>query len=132
VSGVQLLLRHLRAVARTHVSAVGAIKCGMDPLPMAPSCGLDEAGLRLQLERYRQVGQGGRLVSRIGRRLVVDLDDHVDTKLVEETIATERECCPFFDLGWEPHLRRLTVSVAQAEHGPALDAIAFALLAARR
>jgi hypothetical protein len=28
----------------------------MDPLPMVPSCALDETGLRLQLERYRQAG----------------------------------------------------------------------------
>jgi hypothetical protein len=100
---------------------------GMDPLPMAPSCALDEAGLRLQVERYRRAGAGARLVERTRRGLVVDLDEHVDTRLVEETIAVERECCPFFALAWEPGLRRLTVAVSQAEHEPALDAIAFAL-----
>ena len=31
----------------------------MDPLPMAPSCALDETGLRRQLERYRQAEQTG-------------------------------------------------------------------------
>jgi hypothetical protein len=58
---------------------------------------------------------------------VVDLDEQVDTELVDETIAIERECCPFFTLDWEPERRRLTVAVSQAEHEPALDAIAFAL-----
>jgi hypothetical protein len=48
-------------------------------------------------------------------------------KLVDELVAIERECCPFFTLDWEPDRRRLTVSVSQAEHEPALDAIAFAL-----
>jgi hypothetical protein len=94
---------------------------------MAPSCALDDAGLRLQLERYRQAGAGARLIDCTRRRLVVDLDEHIDTQLVGETIAIERECCPFFALDWEPERRRLTVAVSQAEHEPALDAIAFAL-----
>lgn len=94
---------------------------------MAPSCALDESGLRQQLDRYRQVGRGARLIDRARRSLVIDLDRRVDTTLIEKTIATERECCPFFDLGWEPNIWRLTISVSQAEHEPALEAITFAL-----
>jgi hypothetical protein len=94
---------------------------------MAPSCALNEAGLRSQLERYRQSGRNARLIKRTPRRLVADLGDDVDTELVAETIAVERECCPFFALTWEADRRRLTVSVSQAEHEPALSAIAFAL-----
>jgi hypothetical protein len=99
----------------------------MELLPMAPSCALDEAGLRVQLERYRRAGEGARLTERAPRRFVVELDEHTDDALVEEALATERECCPFFALDWEPSRRRLTVAVAHAEHEPALDAIAFAL-----
>lgn len=99
----------------------------MDALPMVPSCALDEAGLRLQLERYRRAGHGGRLIEQSRRRFVVDLDEHADGKLIEETVAIERECCPFFTLDWEPARRRLTVSVSHVEHEPALGAIAFAL-----
>jgi hypothetical protein len=94
---------------------------------MAPSCALDESGLRLQLERYRQVGRNARLIERTPRRLVADLGDQVDAELVAQTIAVERECCPFFSLTWEPDRRRLTVAVSQAAEEPALDAIAFAL-----
>jgi hypothetical protein len=94
---------------------------------MPPSCALDESGLRLQLERYRQAGRNARVIERTPRCLVADLDENVDAELVAQTIATERECCPFFALAWEPDRRRLTVSVSQAEHEPALDAIAFAL-----
>jgi hypothetical protein len=94
---------------------------------MAPSCALDEAGLRLQHEHYRQVGADARLVDRSPRRLVVDLDQRVDVPLVDRLLAVERECCPFFELSWGPDLRRLTVSVSQVEHEPALDAIVFAL-----
>jgi hypothetical protein len=99
----------------------------MDPLPMAPSCALDEVGLQRQLQLYSKAGKGARLVSRTRRSLVADLDAGVDVGLVGELIATERECCPFFELGWEPTARRLTVSVSSAEHEPALDAIAVAL-----
>ncbi len=99
----------------------------MDMLPMAPSCALDEAGLRLQLERYRRAGRGATLVERTPRRLVVDLDRGVDEKLMEEALAIERNCCPFFTLDWQPRRGRLTVAVAATEHEPALEAIAFAL-----
>lgn len=56
-----------------------------------------------------------------------DLGDEVGTELVAQTIAVERECCPFFALTWEPDRRHLTVSVSRAEYEPALDALAFAL-----
>jgi hypothetical protein len=59
--------------------------------------------------------------------LAVDLDRKVDLKLVDELLAVERECCPFLELGWRPDSRRLSVSVSQKRHEPALDAIAFAL-----
>jgi hypothetical protein len=94
---------------------------------MAPSCALDEAGLREQLERYRRVGRGAQLLERSAARFVVSLDEHVDPELVLEAIAVERECCPFFTLHWEPGRRALSVSVYQAEHEPALAAVAFAL-----
>jgi len=94
---------------------------------MAPSCALDEAGLRSQLERYRRAGQGAQLIERAPCRFVVELDERVDGRLIEEALVVERECCPFFVLEWEPSRRRLSVAVAHVEHEPALDAIVFAL-----
>lgn len=94
---------------------------------MAPSCALDEAGLCSQLERYRQAGQNARLIERTPQRLVADLDQNVDVELVAEAVAIERECCRFFTVTWEPDRRRLTISISQTAHEPALDAIAFAL-----
>ena len=94
---------------------------------MAMSCALDEDGLRRQYERYRRVGAGARLLERSRRRLVVGLDRGVAPELVDQLLAVERECCPFFGLGFDRDAMRLTVSVSDAEHEPALDAIAFAL-----
>jgi hypothetical protein len=99
----------------------------MDPLPVAASCALDEAGLRIQLQRYRRPGHGARLIDRTSRRMVVELAPPVESRLVDELLAVERECCPFFTLDWRPDRRRLAVSVSEAEHESALDAIAFAL-----
>ncbi len=59
--------------------------------------------------------------------MVVELAPPVESRLVDELLAVERECCPFFTLDWRPDRRRLAVSVSEAEHESALDAIAFAL-----
>jgi hypothetical protein len=96
-------------------------------LPMRGACALDELGMRRQLERYRTVRRGASLIERTSRRLTVKLDPHVDGHVVEELIATERECCPFFDLIWEPDQRCLTVAVSGLEHEPALEAISWVL-----
>jgi hypothetical protein len=99
----------------------------VDPVPTASRCALDEGGRRSQLKRYQIVGAHARSVERDRRHLVVDLAGDVNVQLVDELIAIERECCPFFTIGWQSERRRLTVSVSRAEHEPALDAIAFAL-----
>jgi hypothetical protein len=39
----------------------------------------------------------------------------------------ERGCCPFFDMGWEPRERHLSISVSRPEDESALGAIAHAL-----
>lgn len=83
--------------------------------------------MRRQLERYRRLGRGGRLVEHSPRRLTIDLREGTDLDLVAETVAIERECCSFFSVSWDPAGLRLSFSVASAEHEPALDAILFAL-----
>lgn len=94
---------------------------------MAPSCALDEAELLRQAERYRKVGEDARAAQRSRRRLVLDLGAGVDSTLVEEVIAVERECCPFFALRWDAPARRLTIEVSRPQDEPALEAIASAL-----
>ena len=96
-------------------------------LPNATACALDEIGMRRQLERYHTAGRAASLIERTPRRLTVKLDPHVDGQVVEELIATERRCCKFFDLVWEPDKRCLTFAVSDVEHEPALEAISLAL-----
>ena len=94
---------------------------------MAPGCALDENGLRLQLERYSSVGHGASIIEQSRLRLSIELDSRVDRLLVDGLLATERECCPFLALTWEPAERRLTFAAPGAEHEPALHAISLAL-----
>jgi hypothetical protein len=104
----------------------------MDQLPMVPSCALEEAGLLAQYDRYRRAGEGAKVVEHTRRRLVIDIDRRVNPRLIGELVSVERECCPFFEIFWEPQGRRLIVSVSREEDEPALDAIAFALDLERR
>ena len=95
---------------------------------MAPAaCALDDAELRAQLARYRAVGADAELVERTRRRLVIRVDEPVSDLAVEELVAIEMRCCPFFGLEWEQRLRRLSISVSRQEEEPALDAIVYAL-----
>jgi hypothetical protein len=92
-----------------------------------PSCALDEAALGAQLARYRAVGAAAEVAERSGRRLSIHVGDDVPAALVEQLIAVEMGCCPFFDLRWNPVARQLSISVSGSDHVPALDAVANAL-----
>jgi len=95
---------------------------------MAPaSCSLDEDGLSTQVSRYRAAGSGAQLIERGTRRLMIRVSEQTSTAVIEELVAVERSCCPFFALRWEPESRLLTVAVTQPEDEPALAAIAHAL-----
>lgn len=95
------------------------------------SCSLDETGLRRQLERYRAAGADGRVLSRDRRQIRIRVGDGAESTVIEEMIAVERECCPFYTLEWDRLQRVLTVAVSVADDEPALDAVAYALGADR-
>jgi hypothetical protein len=58
--------------------------------------------------------------------LLVDFDPAtLDRGLLEEALAVERECCPFFALRLDG--ARLSARVAEPHQDPALDAIASLL-----
>ncbi len=98
-------------------------------LPDSCSLGADE--LRAQLERYRLAGEGGRLIEHGRRSLVVEIGPVSTEDQIELLIATERRCCPFFEVDWDPEPRRLSLTVTQREHEGALAAIAAALTSGR-
>lgn len=99
----------------------------MESLPIAPSCALEEDGRRAQAARYRLAGEGAIVLEHGPRRLSVRLGEQIDVGRVQELIAIERECCPFFEIGWDPASRKLTIAVRRGHDEPALAAIALAL-----
>jgi hypothetical protein len=92
------------------------------------ACSLSPDGLQSQLGRWRRLGRGIASVERGPRRLAIVFDSGLDRALLEETVAVERDCCPFFR--FEVDERTLTISVAEPTEEPALDALAHALGAA--
>jgi hypothetical protein len=96
------------------------------------ACSLDDNGLRAQRDRYRLLGQVAESVERSPRRLVIRTAAELDSATVEQLVAVERACCPFFTLDWDPLNGRLAISVASDSDGPALDAIEYALAAPDR
>lgn len=95
------------------------------PLAITGPCSLDAVSLAEQLRRYAELGRSVRDATREPRVLVAQFDEGVDLALLEETVAVERSCCSF--LGIEVQGLRLSLSVAEDQHIPALDAIAGAL-----
>jgi hypothetical protein len=100
-------------------------------LPMAiADCGLDAAALQQQVARYRELGAGA-VVQRVSAlELTARFAADPDPELLRATIATERDCCAFFELDYAADDRRLTVAVSDPARAGALDQIQAALTAA--
>jgi hypothetical protein len=98
-----------------------------EALPLHAACRLDPKGQRQQRDRYRAIGKHLDRLEREPERLTAWLGTEVDLALVQETIDVERDCCPFYEIGFDSSERRLSLSVASPDQDPALDAIRFAL-----
>lgn len=92
-----------------------------------PQCALDRAGLEDQGARYARLARSVAAATREPEVLIVDFEPDLDRALLDEALAVERRCCPFFTLGYDEQRRRLRASVSDADHLPALDALADAL-----
>lgn len=90
-------------------------------------CRLDLPGLCAQRDRYRSLGRYVTDVRRTPGRLDVGFRTDVDETLLSEALAVERECCPFFELDYEPASHLLSVRVEDDRQDLALDAIRVAL-----
>jgi hypothetical protein len=93
---------------------------------LVPSCALDAAGLARQQERHRRLAPDVVSMQRVGELLIVDFAPDFDRRTLEELIAVERECCPFFAFSYDADARRLEARVDNPEFVVALDAIAAA------
>jgi hypothetical protein len=99
----------------------------MNAAPIIPACSLDQLGAAAQRERYRRVGDHAEVLAVDPRTVVIRAAPDVPAAVVEELVAVERSCCPFFGLDWDPEERRMAVSVSRPEDEPALEAITYAL-----
>jgi SAM-dependent methyltransferase len=126
----------IRETHRLHAQAGSSIiraRLGRDqgqPGPELPiaECRLDLDGSRAQRDRYRAIGAGIARLARQPNRLDAWLAPEADPGLVAEAINVERECCPFFEIAFDPAERRLSVGVTDPSQEPALDAISYALI----
>ena len=96
-----------------------------------PSCELDEAGVREQRARYSRLAPRVTRLEREPEAVLVEFDEGLDRATLDEVLAVERRCCPFFVFDFSESERRLRTSVQNSEQLPALDAVAHALGGAR-
>ena len=92
-----------------------------------PSCALTEEGVQTQRERMQRLGPSVAGFQRSEDRVTIEFRAGYDQPLLDEALAVERECCPFFHFAFDQPARRLTVSVEDPEHRAGLDALAHAL-----
>jgi hypothetical protein len=90
-------------------------------------CKLDQSGIREQRDRYRRLGLTTESIGRDGKRLVVRFGPGLDVDLLEQALAIESSCCPFFQLEHLRDERVLLVGVEREEQLPALEALAWAI-----
>jgi hypothetical protein len=100
----------------------------MEELPIA-ACRLDAGGAREQARRYQALAAHAEQIRRRPGVLVARFDATVDRDLLARTLAVERECCQFLELGYDDDARRLEISVTDRDLEPALDALTAALRA---
>jgi len=97
----------------------------MRELPLA--CSLDETAMAAQRARYAVVARHVQSLASGELSLKARIDETLDGAVLRELIEVERECCPFFEIGYDAAERLLSVSVSSEEHAPALQAIAHVL-----
>ena len=117
----------VRPTHQVHEFASSAIIRARKPaleLPLV-DCGLDDAALGTQLDRYRALGAHVARAERRRAEVEVTFAATVDRELLAEAVAVERGCCPFFTI--EQSGDRLTIGVTEPGREPALAAVADAL-----
>ncbi len=91
-----------------------------DPIP---SCSLRPDEVEPQTRRWREAAEGAARIERTENELELAFRDDPPESL-GELMAVETDCCPFFAIRYDEERRVLRLAVDDAEHRPALDAIA--------
>jgi hypothetical protein len=91
------------------------------------SCSLSGDGMARQGARYAALARDVAEASRAPRRLDVAFAAGYDRALLDEAIAIERECCPFFAIELDHDERRLAIELPEGEDTLLLDGITSAL-----
>jgi hypothetical protein len=92
-----------------------------------PSCALDEEGVKDQQERHARLAPSVTNIERLGETVIISFAEDFDRRALDEMVAVEEHCCPFFRFSFDEEKRTLTVGVKQPEMLPAIEAIASAL-----
>jgi hypothetical protein len=105
-------------------TAIAAID---EAIAQIPTCALDEKGMATQRDRYARLAPDVERLEREPDAVLIQFREDFDRELIEETLAVERACCPFFLFDFDENGRRLRTTVREPEQLPALDAMAYAL-----
>lgn len=97
-----------------------------------PTCALDDEAMRAQRERYARLGDDVRRIEREPTAVVVEFREAFDREALEDALAVERSCCPFFVFDFDEATRCLRTTVRENEQLPALDAMMHSLGGAQR
>ena len=89
-----------------------------------PSCAITEEDLERQRERAVKLSRSVTDLTRHDEAVVFEFEAGFDRQALEEMVAVERVCCPFFTFDFDEEARRLTVGVQGPDHVPALEAMA--------
>jgi hypothetical protein len=115
--------------ARTK-SVVGAHAAFDNAIAEIPTCALDGESISAQRDRYARLAPDVKRLDREPEAVLIEFREKFDRRTLEEALAVERECCPFFIFEFDEAERRLRTTVRERENLPALDAIAHALAGA--
>jgi hypothetical protein len=92
-----------------------------------PTCVLDEEGRSAQRDRYARLAPDVKRLEREPEAVVIEFREDFDRQTLDEALAVERACCPFFLFDFDDEARRLRTTVRERDQLPALDAMAYAL-----
>jgi len=96
-------------------------------LAQVPSCALDAAGVDDQRNRYALLAPSVARLAREPEALIIEFREGFDRETLEQALAVERICCPFFNFDFDEAERRLRTTVRDHDQLPALEALAHAL-----